>query len=116
MQYGIMFYIGSLCGMKYGMICIVHYRNSLFKKPTRDVLGTNYTLNISLLFCAKIILLKIHLLLHNYLIFHQQNIAHGRKCVQKYSIRRAVIPFTDCVIDIVINTVTVLATLKKRHK
>ncbi len=31
-----------------------------------------------------------------YLIFHQQNIAHGRKCVQYYSVRRAVIPFTDC--------------------
>ncbi len=31
-----------------------------------------------------------------YLIFHQQNIAHDRKCVQYYSVRRAVIPFTDC--------------------
>ncbi len=33
------------------------------------------------------------------LIFHQQNIAHGRKCVQYYSVRRAVIPFTDCDIE-----------------
>ncbi len=47
-----------------------------------------------------IILLKIHLLLHDYLIFHQQNIAHDRKCVQYYSVRRAVIPFTDCDLDI----------------
>ncbi len=31
-----------------------------------------------------------------YLIFHQQNIAHDRKCMQYYSVRRAVIPFTDC--------------------
>ncbi len=27
---------------------------------------------------------------------YQQNIARGRKCVQYYSVRRAVIPFTDC--------------------
>ena len=33
-------------------------------------------------FCAMIILLKIHLLLHDYLLFYQQNVAHGRKCVQ----------------------------------
>ncbi len=43
---------------------------------------------------------SIHLLLHDYLIFHQQDIAHGRKCVQYYSVRRAVIPFTDCDYDI----------------
>ncbi len=42
---------------------------------------------------------NIHLLLHDYLIFHQQNIAHDRKCVQYYSVRRAVIPFTDCDTD-----------------
>ncbi len=30
------------------------------------------------------------------LIFHQQNIAHDRKCVQYYSVRHAVIPFADC--------------------
>ena len=33
----------------------------------RDVWGTNYALNISILFCTMIILLKIHLLLHGLL-------------------------------------------------
>ncbi len=37
--------------------------NSLFNMPNRDVLGSSYAFNISISFCAMIILLKIHLLL-----------------------------------------------------
>ncbi len=66
--------------------------NSLFKKHNRDVLGNNYAPNMLMI----LLFYTNHLLLHNYLTFHQQNVAHDRKCVQYYSARCVVIQFTDC--------------------